>query len=92
MGDIAITVTHVTKAYRSRVALDDVTWVAEARRVHGIVGANGSGKTTLLKVLAGLTVFDSGRAQVLDTVLEPGRHRVASGIGIPWRTCPCCRN
>lgn len=82
LADTAITLVGVRKAYGSRIALDDVTWTAEAGKVHGIIGANGSGKTTLLKILAGLAVFDEGRASVLGMDLIRRRHRIAPGIGI----------
>ncbi|WP_136194571.1 ABC transporter ATP-binding protein [Actinomyces procaprae] len=59
-----IRVAHLTKAYRGRPALADLTLDLPAGRIIGLMGSNGSGKTTLLKILAGLLSDYDGRVQV----------------------------
>ncbi len=46
------------------LALRGVTFDVEEGEVLGVIGRNGSGKSTLLKVLAGITLPSSGRAEV----------------------------
>jgi ABC-type uncharacterized transport system ATPase subunit len=46
------------------LAVDDVSLVFEARRLHAVVGENGAGKTTLLKIAAGLVAPDDGAVLV----------------------------
>jgi ABC-2 type transport system ATP-binding protein len=53
------------KAYRSRVAVDDLTVTVEPGRVTGFLGPNGSGKTTTMRCVLGLTRPTSGTARVL---------------------------
>jgi ABC-2 type transport system ATP-binding protein len=55
----------LTKAYRTRVAVDDLTVAVEPGRVTGFLGPNGSGKTTTLRCVVGLTRPTSGTATVL---------------------------
>jgi ABC-2 type transport system ATP-binding protein len=54
----------LTKAYRARVAVDDLTVTIEPGRVTGFLGPNGSGKTTTLRCILGLTRPTSGTATV----------------------------
>jgi ABC-2 type transport system ATP-binding protein len=55
----------LTKQYRTRVAVDDLTVTVEPGRVTGFLGPNGSGKTTTLRCVVGLTCPTSGTATVL---------------------------
>jgi ABC-2 type transport system ATP-binding protein len=55
----------LTKAYRSRVAVDDLTVTIEPGRVTGFLGPNGSGKTTTMRCILGVTRPTSGTARVL---------------------------
>jgi ABC-2 type transport system ATP-binding protein len=55
----------LTKAYRARVAVDDLTVTVQPGRVTGFLGPNGSGKTTTLRCILGLTRPTSGTATVL---------------------------
>jgi ABC-2 type transport system ATP-binding protein len=55
----------LTKAYRARVAVDDLTVTVEPGRVTGFLGPNGSGKTTTMRCILGLTRPTSGTATVL---------------------------
>ncbi|MBW3069817.1 MULTISPECIES: ABC transporter ATP-binding protein [unclassified Actinomyces] len=59
-----VSVSGVTKAYRGRPALMDLTLDLPAGRIVGLMGSNGSGKTTLLKILAGLLADYDGQVRV----------------------------
>jgi ABC-2 type transport system ATP-binding protein len=60
-----IALDGLTKRYRSRVAVDDLTVTIEPGRVTGFLGPNGSGKTTTMRCILGLTRPTSGTATVL---------------------------
>jgi len=66
-------VTHLSRAFGSRKALDDVTLAVSRGSVFGLVGENGAGKSTLIKHLLGLWRAQSGTVKVfgLDPVSEP---------------------
>ncbi|WP_084682676.1 ATP-binding cassette domain-containing protein [Actinomyces israelii] len=59
-----VVVRHLTKAYRGRPALSDLSLRLPAGRIVGLMGANGCGKTTLLKILAGLLTDYDGQVRI----------------------------
>jgi ABC-2 type transport system ATP-binding protein len=59
-----ITIDRLTKKYGTTLAVDDVSFTAEAGRVTGFLGPNGAGKSTTLRIMVGLTRPDSGSATV----------------------------
>jgi ABC-2 type transport system ATP-binding protein len=74
----AITVTSVTKRFQTasrrrlwkrrdaeyKIALDEVSLSVERGEMLAIVGLNGSGKSTLIRILATLTIPDTGSAEI----------------------------
>jgi len=60
-----IEIDGLTKRYRSRVAVDDLTVTIEPGRVTGFLGPNGSGKTTTMRCILGLARPTAGQATVL---------------------------
>ena len=59
---ITIEVAGLGKRYGEVVAVDDVSFRAEAGRVTGFLGPNGAGKSTTLRMMLGLIRPDRGTA------------------------------
>jgi ABC-2 type transport system ATP-binding protein len=55
-----ITVSGLTKAFGSTVAVNHVDLAVQPGEIVGLVGVNGAGKTTLLRMLAGILQSDEG--------------------------------
>ena len=58
-----ITVSHLTKRYGDRTAVDDLSFTVTAGRVTGFVGPNGAGKSTTMRMMVGLTRPDEGEVR-----------------------------
>jgi len=52
--------TEISKSYRGRKVVDDVTVSVDQGEVVGLLGANGAGKTTSFYMIVGLITPDSG--------------------------------
>ncbi len=57
-------ITHLTKKYGDKTAVDDVSLTIEAGEIYGFIGPNGAGKTTTIKACCGLIGFDEGEITV----------------------------
>lgn len=67
----ALRCEHLTRAFRGRCVVDDVSLALEPGDIYGLVGRNGAGKSTLLKVLAGYLAPTAGTVAVGGEVLGP---------------------
>jgi ABC-2 type transport system ATP-binding protein len=61
-----IEVNGVSKSFRKKIALDNVTLRVPEGVVFALLGENGAGKTTLIRCLLGLDKPDSGTISVVD--------------------------
>lgn len=59
---------HISKAFGSKVILDDFNYIFSRYEKLGIIGVNGVGKTTFIKMLQGLVQPDKGTWNVGETV------------------------
>jgi len=63
-GSAAIEAHHLSKRYRSLVAVDDVTLEVSQGDIFGFIGPNGAGKTTTLRMLLGLVAPSAGSVRI----------------------------
>jgi ABC-2 type transport system ATP-binding protein len=68
-----IAIDGLSRRFKSKLALDNISLNVERGQVFGLVGANGAGKTTLIRHLLGLLKAETGSARVfgLDPVADP---------------------
>ncbi len=59
-----ITVENLTKSFKTRRALDDISFSITAGGIFGFIGPNGAGKTTTIRILTTLLQADSGTVTV----------------------------
>lgn len=55
-----INISHISKQYGTKVALDDVSLTIPENSIIGLVGPNGAGKSTLLKIITQIIDQDDG--------------------------------
>lgn len=89
MAEKIVQIDHVTKKYKERTVLDDVSLSIWTGDIIGLLGGNGAGKTTLMRAIAGSIPVDSGeisfsgerRTQDVGTLIEnPNIYTDMSGI------------
>ncbi|RLV50103.1 ATP-binding cassette domain-containing protein [Nocardioides mangrovicus] len=71
----------LTKRFGSLTAVDAVDLDCRAGDVYGFLGANGSGKTTTVRMLLGLVLATSGRAEVLGEEMPRAAGSVLPRVG-----------
>jgi ABC-2 type transport system ATP-binding protein len=60
----------VTKAYESKVAVDNLSLSIDAGQMYGLLGPNGAGKTSSIRMMMGITIPDSGRVSLFGKPFE----------------------
>jgi len=56
----------VTKAYDTKVAVDNLSLTIEAGQMFGLLGPNGAGKTSSIRMMMGITIPDSGKVSLFN--------------------------
>src|SRR5690625_1795991 len=82
MEAVAIRAEHLTKRYRQRLVVDDVSLRIDAGETFGILGTNGAGKTTTVEMIAGLRTPDGGTVEILGMDPRRDRARVREILGV----------
>lgn len=59
-----IEVKNLTKRYKDKRALDNVSLALEGNKIYGLLGRNGAGKTTLMSILTAQNFSTSGDVKV----------------------------
>ncbi len=74
---------HLTKSFKSRQVVDDVSIEVNSGEVVGLLGPNGAGKTTSFYMVVGLVQADSGSIFLDDENITrlPVHSRARKGIG-----------
>lgn len=80
---LQLTARELSKSFRGRKVVDDVSLTIAPGEVVGLLGPNGAGKTTTFHILVGLTRPDAGRVLLNGTDLTdfPMYLRARHGLG-----------
>lgn len=68
MNDIIIQIEQLTKTYKGKHVLDNITLQLEKGKIYGLIGMNGAGKTTLMKCLLQMTSPSDGTITLFNGV------------------------
>lgn len=84
--DDGLQVQHITKAYGSNVAVQDITFGVKRGEVFALLGPNGAGKSTTISLIRGdiLPSHNSGEIYVEGTALSKHRAAARNHLGV----CP----
>jgi ABC-2 type transport system ATP-binding protein len=56
----AVEVSHITKTYADKAAVDDLSFSVAQGEIFGLIGPNGAGKTTTIRMMMDIIKPDSG--------------------------------
>ena len=84
--DDGLRVQHITKAYGSNVAVQDITFGVKRGEVFALLGPNGAGKSTTISLIRGdiLPSHTSGEIYVEDIPISKRRAAARNHLGV----CP----
>lgn len=68
LGDQVIEFNGVSKAFKDRLLIDNLSFSIPAGAIVGVIGPNGAGKSTLFKMITGKEQPDSGEVKIGQTV------------------------
>ena len=94
MGEVIVSMEHITKVFPGVKALDDVHFELRSGEVMALLGENGAGKSTLVKILSGVYTLDEGSLSIFGKKygsLTPGTAREA-GVAIIHQELNMCRH
>ncbi len=60
----------VTKAYDTKLAVNNLSLTIEADQMFGLLGPNGAGKTSSIRMMMGITIPDTGKVNLFDKPFE----------------------
>lgn len=76
-----VTVSHLSKKFRTHTAVDDLSFSVEEGDVYGFLGQNGAGKSTTIRMLLTLVAPTAGSIQLFGLDLKKERQKILSQIG-----------
>ena len=94
MGDVIVSMEHITKEFPGVKALDDVQFNLQSGEVMALLGENGAGKSTLMKILSGVYSLDQGSMKIFGRdypSLTPNSAREA-GVAIIHQELNMCKD
>ena len=80
-----IEIKHLTKSYKSKKAVDDLSFEVAEGEILGLLGPNGSGKSTTMNCILSLLKFDSGKIKIFGKDMSPNAYETKSKIGVVFQ-------
>ena len=80
-----IEVKRLTKSYKSKKAVDDLSFEVAEGEILGLLGPNGSGKTTTMNCILALLKFDDGKIKIFGKEMAPNAYDIKSKIGVVFQ-------
>lgn len=78
---MSIIVQHISKAFKSLLAVNDVSFHVNHGELFGLIGPDGAGKTTLFRILTTLLLADKGTASVNDFDVVKDYKKIRNVVG-----------
>ena len=76
-----IKLENVTKLYKNRRGIRNISLSVNKGDIIGLLGPNGSGKTTIMKAMLGLIPYESGSIKINGMELSENTAKILSQVG-----------
>ena len=76
-----IEVSHLSKSYGSRPAVQDLSFTVPDGQIYGLLGPNGAGKSTIMNILTGYLVPTEGEVKVAGFRLPEQAQQAKACVG-----------
>ena len=77
-----IEVKNLTKAYKRKVAVDNLSFEVKEGEILGLLGPNGSGKSTTINSILQLLDYSKGEIKIFGCDMKPDSYDIKSKIGV----------
>ena len=88
MNKTILKVEEISKSFKKRKVVDNVSFESKEGEILGFLGANGAGKTTTIRMITGLTSFDNGNVIIdgynIKNDFEKAMDNVGAIVEIPF--------
>src|SRR5215218_315637 len=81
MEEIVIKTDKLTKRFGDFIATNEISFEVSKGEIFGFLGANGAGKTTAMRMLCGLLIPTSGKADVAGFDVYKQTESIKKNIG-----------
>lgn len=85
-GDIVIQTFGITKIFKNKLAVDELSFTVYRGDVYGFLGQNGAGKSTTIKMLLGLLYPTKGYVKILGKRVPGELDKAIPKIGVVTET------
>src|SRR5882724_8939006 len=79
--ETVIKTEKLTKRFGDFIAVNDITFEVFKGEIFGFLGANGAGKTTAMRMLCGLSIPTSGKANIAGFDVYKKTEEIKKNIG-----------
>ena len=76
-----IEVSHLSKSYGSRPAVQDLSFTVPDGQIYGLLGPNGAGKSTIMNILTGYLASTEGEVKVAGFRLPEQAQQAKACVG-----------
>jgi ABC-2 type transport system ATP-binding protein len=81
MAETILSVSHISRAFGAKQAVDDISLTVAPGQIYGLVGPDGAGKTTTLRLICGAYRPDRGSVAIGSYALDKQPEQAREMIG-----------
>ena len=71
-----VEVKNLTKEYKQKKAVDDLSFEIRQGEILGLLGPNGSGKSTTINCILSLLIYSSGSIKIFGEEMTPDAYKI----------------